>query len=250
MIGFNGGLIGKARETSSAQSVPGVWTPQEQLKAKRAILWPTEDPYFANVSLLLRGDGANGSTTILDESYSPKTVTAVGNAQISTAQSKYGGSSILFDGTGDYLTVASNAGFVFGTGDFTVELWIRTADTAGGLVTRIAGGAGNWDLVLNVSSVYFQSQYNATNLYNRSATTILDNNWHHLAVCRSGTSHRCFFDGVQQGATVTDSNNYSGTGDLRIGSDAYGDFNGYIDDLRITKGVARYTSNFTPPGAL
>jgi hypothetical protein len=63
------------------------------------------DPYFSNVSLLLHGDGANGSTTIVDSSPSPKTVTAVGNAQISTAQSKFGGSSLAFDGSGDYLTV-------------------------------------------------------------------------------------------------------------------------------------------------
>jgi hypothetical protein len=252
MIGFNGGLIGKDRSTSALASVPGVWTPGEQIKAQRSGFWPivSDDPYFANVSLLLRGDGTNGSTTIIDGSSSPKTVTAFGNAQISTAQSKFGGTSIAFDGTGDYLTVASDAAFVFGTGDFTIELWIKTTDTVGGLVTKIAGGSGNWDLVLNVSNVYFQNQYFAVNLYNRNATTILDNNWHHLAVCRSGTSHRCFFDGVQQGSTVTDSNNYNGTGDLRIGSDGYGDFNGYIDDLRITKGVARYTTTFTPPGAL
>jgi hypothetical protein len=108
MIGFNGGLIGKDRSTSASQSVPGVWTLREQLKAKRSLLWPSEDPYYGNVSLLLRGNGTNGSTTIIDSSPSPKTVTAFGNAQISTAQSKFGGSSIAFDGTGDYLDVGSN----------------------------------------------------------------------------------------------------------------------------------------------
>jgi hypothetical protein len=251
MIGFNGGLIGKDRNTTALASVPGVWTLGEQIKAKRSGLWyDPDDPYFANVSLLLRGDGTNGSTTIIDGSSSPKTVTAFGNAQISTAQSKFGGASIAFDGTGDYLTVASDAAFVFGTGDFTIELWIKTTDTVGGLVTRIAGGAGNWDLFLIISNIYFQSQYELINLYNRSATDILDNNWHHVAACRSGTSHRLFYDGIQQGATVTDTTNYNGTGETRIGSDGYGDFNGYIDDLRITNGVARYTANFTPPGAL
>jgi hypothetical protein len=65
------------------------------------------DPVFNNVSLLLHGNGTNGSTTITDNSPTPKTVTAVGNAQISTAQSKFGGASIAFDGTGDYLTDAS-----------------------------------------------------------------------------------------------------------------------------------------------
>lgn len=253
MIGFNGGLIGKDRSTSTAASIPGVWTASEQIKARRSGLWPSnqgEDQYFGNVSLLLRGDGANGSTTFTDTSSNNFSVTPFGNAQISTAQSKFGGASMFFDGAGDYLSVASNNAFVFGTGDFTIEFWIKTTDTAGGLVTRIAGGAGNWDLVLNVSNIYFQSQYFATNLYNRSATSILDNNWHHVAACRSGTSHRLFYDGIQQGATVTDTTNYNGIGETRIGSDAYGDFNGYIDDLRVTKGVARYTTNFTPPGAL
>ena len=110
MIGFNGGLIGKDRSTSFSQSVPGVWNLGEQLKAKRAGLWAAnadEDPYFNNVSLLLRGNGINGSTTIIDESATPKTVTVYGNAQISTAQSKFGGASIYLDGTGDYLGLSS-----------------------------------------------------------------------------------------------------------------------------------------------
>jgi hypothetical protein len=67
---------------------------QQQLEAKRSLLWPpsaSEDPYYGNVSLLLYGNGTNGSTTIIDSSPSPKTVTAFGNAQISTAQSKFGG---------------------------------------------------------------------------------------------------------------------------------------------------------------
>jgi hypothetical protein len=84
---------------------------------------PPLDPNFANVSLLLYGNGINGSTSIIDSSPSPKTVTAFGNAQISTAQSKFGGSSIAFDGTGDYLTVPDNDNFALGNGNFTIECW-------------------------------------------------------------------------------------------------------------------------------
>jgi len=84
------------------------------------------DPYYNNVSLLLHGDGANGSTTIVDSSTSPKTVTAVGNAQISTAQSKFGGASLAFDGAGDYLTIPDDSSFDFGFNDFTIEGWIYT----------------------------------------------------------------------------------------------------------------------------
>ena len=75
------------------------------------------DPQFGSVSLLLHGDGANGSTTIVDSSPTPKTVTAFGDAQISTAQSKFGGASIAFDGTGDYLS-ANDGDLVLGTGSF------------------------------------------------------------------------------------------------------------------------------------
>jgi hypothetical protein len=79
-----------------------------------------DDPNYASVSLLLHMDGTNGSTVFTDLSPVPKVVTRFGDAQISTAQSKFGGSSAYFDGTGDYLTVASSADFGFGTGDFTI----------------------------------------------------------------------------------------------------------------------------------
>jgi hypothetical protein len=82
------------------------------------------DPYRSQVSLLLHGDGTNGSTTIVDSSPSPKTVTAVGDAQISTAQSKFGGASIAFDGNGDYLDASSSNQYAIGTEDFTVEGWV------------------------------------------------------------------------------------------------------------------------------
>ena len=79
------------------------------------------DEEFDKVSLLLHGDGTNGSTTIIDSSSSPKAVTAVGDAQISTAQSKFGGASIAFDGAGDWLTTPASNNFAFGIGDFTIE---------------------------------------------------------------------------------------------------------------------------------
>ena len=206
------------------------------------------DPYFSNVSLLLHGDGANGSTTIVDSSPSPKTVTAVGNAQISTAQSKFGGSSLAFDGSGDYLTVPSSAAFEFGTGDFTIEgWWRRTADTLGGIL----------DFGLNYGGIGI---YQQTNLNVRVAGTDVittlnfsANQFVHLALSRSGTSLRLFYDGAQQGSTVSNSTNLVNTfGTVAIGAfvsggSFYPTTAANLDDLRITKGVARYTSNFTPP---
>ena len=79
----------------------------------------------STVSLLLHMDGANNSTTFTDRSYSPKTVTAFGNAKISTAQSKFGGASAAFDGSGDYIEFDRGTDLQFGAGDFTIEGWVN-----------------------------------------------------------------------------------------------------------------------------
>ncbi len=175
----------------------------------------------------------------------------VGNAQISTAQSKFGGSSMYFDGTGDYLISRNNYGFEFGTSDFTVEMWIRTTYGAGYIVGHTASGGNAWVLTFSSNLLYWVSEFNTTNLYNRSATSILDGNWHHVAVTRASGTQRMFFDGVLQGATVSDTTNYNSTTNYAVANPGgtYNAFNGYIDDLRITKGYARYTANFTAPTA-
>lgn len=261
MIGFNGGLIGKARDTATSPSVPGVWTLVEQLKAKRAGLWPPtagEDPYFSSVSLLLRGDGSNGSTTIIDGSLTPKTVTAFGNAQISTAQSKYGGSSIYFDGTGDYLQTSTSSDLALGAGDFTEEFWMRPSTFSSGFQTFFnhwgGSGSGFYLWLEPVSGGYAIDivQDANTYIYNSSANIISANVWSHVAICRSSGTIRLFVNGTQ---SYSFANSTSFTSNAvwiasNAGNASGSNFNGYIDDLRITKGVARYTSNFTPPGAL
>jgi hypothetical protein len=261
MIGFNGGLIGKDRSTSGFASAPGVWTLGEQIKAQRSGLWPivNDDPYFANVSLLLRGDGTNGSTTITDSSPSPKTVTAFGNAQISTVESKFGGASIAFDGSGDYLTTPANSDFSFDA-DFTIEMWLKTSVFSQDTVFRRV--ASNGPNISNAIELLFFNGSGATPNICVNSNTILINgsisaatgNWVHIAVSRSGSAMKLFVDGIQSGSTATTSTNFSAgstfgfiVGRFQAGA---GHLNGYIDDLRITKGVARYTANFTPPGAL
>jgi hypothetical protein len=211
------------------------------------------DPQFGSVSLLLHGDGTNGSTTITDNSPTPKTVTAVGNAQISTAQSKFGGASILFDGTGDYLGVGSNSAFGYGLSDFTIETWVyRNVSSSLQIITDQRVGVPTQ----LVPTLYF----NATTLFyyvnggNRITGGVVPaSQWVHIALSRSGTSTKLFINGLQGGATYADSNNYIDS-PVRVGGANDGgsvaSLNGYLDDLRITKGVARYTSNFTPPGAL
>jgi len=227
------------------------------------------DPYYNNVSLLLHGDGANGSTTIVDSSPSSKTATLVGDVQISTAQSQsgFGGSSIVFDKVDDRITYSSSD-FAFGIGDFTVEAWIfsldvSSASTRGWLQTSAATGA--LQTSYNNGLAIFQginansSPVNGaicvgiggSNLFGSAGPTavLFANQWQHIAVTRSGSTCRAFVDGTEVG-TRQNSSNLTGS-NLVVGgyySTSYL-FDGYIHDLRITKGVARYTSNFTPPTA-
>ena len=205
------------------------------------------------VSLLLHGNGTNGSTTITDSSPTPKAVTAVGNAQISTAQSKFGGASIAFDGNGDYLSIPFSTDFQI-AGDYTIEFWARipaqsTASyTLGYLGTHAISGVSGFAIghYLGNLSVRLNNVSTAS-----STTPLLVNTWQHIAVVCSGASLRGYVDGNQvlSGSSATTSN----TNSLVIGNfqdlDPNRWFTGFIDDLRITKGIARYTSNFTPPTA-
>lgn len=208
------------------------------------------DPYYADVSLLLHGNGTNGSTTITDNSPSPKTVTAVGNAQISTAQNKFGGASIAFDGTGDYLSIPASSSFAFGLADFTVELWLYRSGSG---QQHLYEGR---DLVATNMILLYVNSSNQLAYYANNALAIATtavpalNAWAHVALCRASGNSRLFLDGVQVGSTFADSTNIvAPPTTVNIGANPLGNtpLNGYIDDLRITKGVARYTANFTPP---
>ena len=180
----------------------------------------------------------------------PKTITANGNAQVSTVQKKFGAGSIVFDGSGDYLTIPSNIDFAYGTGAFTIEMWVyRTAGGANQVLTdqRTAAPTNYAPVVfINASNALQYNDGNSSVI--TGATTVPLNAWSHVVLSRSGTSTRLFLNGVQQGSTYSDSRNYIQT-PVTIGSrfNNTQNFNGFIDDLRISKGVARYTANFTAP---
>jgi hypothetical protein len=213
------------------------------------------DPDYANVSLLLHMDGANGSTVFTDVSPSPKTVTAVGNAQISTAQSKFGGASGYFDGNGDYLLLPDSTAWDF-TSSFTIEFWLYVIafDTSGALfVSQKSGsGTGGFEFFCTQTGQLYLNRSNVSIAAGPSAGVLTTGAWHHLAATWDGSTYRIFFNGTSVASTSSTSPLANVSGDLVIGtytnSTVY-DLNGYIDDLRITKGVARYTANFTPPDA-
>ena len=181
----------------------------------------------------------------------------VGNAQISTSTKKYGTGSLYFDGTGDWLVGQRTPDLSFGTGDFTIEGWANVPSIDGtyrcilsiGYPVQIFSVGGTIETFFrdaDGSGSYFATPKGPT-------SSISANTWFHFAVVRNGTTFTTYVNGVA-GTAVTGKTNavfYSSVA-LYIGefgpSNIY-PFSGYIDDLRITKGVARYTSNFTPPGA-
>jgi hypothetical protein len=178
----------------------------------------------------------------------------VGNAQISTTQSKWGGSSIAFDGTGDVLISKElGAAFTYGTGDYTIEFWVYP--TTGATNQRAILGRENTGNV-SVPYIYLKQTSGYLAVYYSSdiastSSAIAQNTWTHIAVCRASGTTRIFVNGTQDGSGA-DTTNLISPNFITIGASGSGasvPFTGYLDDLRITKGFARYTANFTVPTA-
>lgn len=178
----------------------------------------------------------------------------IGNAQISTAQSQFGSGSMYFDGTGDYLTIPSTPNLAF-TGNFTCECWIyllaNPANTNAMYIMDFRNGStNNFGFgVIGIGGVAKPYMFVGSGPVDATGTTTLSlNTWYNIAVVRSGSTVTYYLNGVSN-ATFTTSFSQAATG-VTIGARYTGTMeyvNGYIDDLRITKGYARYTANFTPP---
>lgn len=255
-IRSNGSYLGPRPAGPSASVASGIWDLRTVAQQTKAEKWPSgpADPDYASVSLLLHMDGANNSTTFTDFSANAFSVIAVGGAKVSTAKSQFGGASLLLDGSGDYLSVPADADFDFGTGDFTIECWVNRN---GG--KSVASGDLYGDFmfatdVFNSGDMAFGRNGVAWDLTATSPN--FQSGWNHIAACRSGTTLRLFCNG-EVAATGTNSQSYNVSNFLWIGArtasgqnatngEPTTEFNGYIDELRITKGVARYTAAFTP----
>jgi hypothetical protein len=176
----------------------------------------------------------------------------VGNAQISTSVKKYGTGSMAFDGSGDWLNAISSPNYGYGTGDFTIEFWSYPTSASGVQVflDQRTGAATSAVPTVYTSSGTIYYYVSGNNRITGSSLSL--NQWSHIAICRSGTSTKLFINGTQSGSTFTDTTTYLNApvriGDGNDGAGPY-PYSGYIDDFRITKGYARYTSNFTPPTA-
>lgn len=214
------------------------------------------DPNFASVVLLMHGNGTNGATSTVDSSSFARAISAAGTTlpTLSSTQAKFGATSMAFTGSGNSaFTAALSGDFNFGTGDFTVELWVYNTSLStspyyiayrdgsfGWYLTNQSGGTLNWGWMANGGSSG-----------NTGVGSVSTGAWTHVAVSRvSGVLYKAV------GGTVTSvahTVNYGTvtTNPLAVGRDATSgnNVNGWIDDVRITKGVGRYTANFTPPTA-
>ena len=214
------------------------------------------DPDFNSVSLLLHGN-ADGSGNILDSSPSPKTVSKFGNAASATPPSYPNsnsafGNAIAFDGNGDYLTIPASADFSFGTENFTVEFWYyHLGGTDKGLFANNSGSSVGVNFLVGASGPF--RIYNGTsggNVADFSASPTL-NTWQHVAVVRQSGTVTLYVNGAASGTANWAGVNAGNVATFSVGA-AYGNArfaNGYIDEFRVTKNIARYTSNFTPPTA-
>ena len=175
----------------------------------------------------------------------------VGNAQISTAVKKYGTGSLYFDGTGDWLFTANRPNLTF-AGSFTIEFWINFSSVPANFIGLMAGTSANTQLFITTKSNGTGLRFGLTGVveYAAGSKTWSTGVWYHIALVRNGTDVKFYVDGVNiSDATYTNSTTYSGG--MYFGATETGTvpLTGYIDDLRITKGIARYTANFTPPTA-
>jgi hypothetical protein len=235
---------------------------------------PSTTPFVndANTLLLIHADGTDASTVFRDDNgaRAQKGISAIGNAQVDTAQSKFGGASALFDGTGDYLTVGNtvDSDLALAGTTWTVEYWARINSHTGSFNNTI----GIWDSTTAVGAVYYftSNAYNGTQKMGFSyvyGTNSLSGDlnfgsalstgvWQHHAFVRNGNTLTAYLDGVSQGThdmtgrtiDITGYNNSSTTPlKLTIGAmnDATGAYNGYLDEVRISN-IARYTAAFTP----
>jgi len=222
------------------------------------------DPYWANVSYLLVGNGTNGTTTnIVDSSSNHLATTVVGSTVISTTQSKYGSGSVYFDGNGDYIDMPASTVLDFGTGDLTIEGWVYNIPIANNYPSFFssitgwsAGASGHrFDNIGYANKFWFglngSGGIASGDPFMASNNTYNHNQWYYYTITRSGNTWRMFVDGVLQN-TQTFSGSYNiGLGGMRFGYSVWdagqGFWNGYLYDVRITKGGALYTAAFTPP---
>lgn len=227
------------------------------------------DPLWANVVMLLNFNGDDGSTDFENVAELVRTLTVAGNSKISTSQFKYGGASAVFDGAGDYASIADTSRVALGSSNFTIEFWMRPSGNlksyAGsayaGLICKDSSASRGWGVIVSGSTsaitnlAFTGYSNNSTNIAVTVAHAFSLNTWYHVAVVRDGNVVFIYIDGVLKnvGGTTFNLTIQNSTATTKIGAAMFdatylGEFTGNVDDLRVTL-AARYTASFTPPSA-
>jgi hypothetical protein len=210
---------------------------------------PSTTPFVndANTLLLIHGDGTNNSTVFRDDNgaRAQKGIQAIGNAQIDTAQSKFGGASALFDGTGDYCISYGN--FTLGTGDWTIESWVRpqtTAETNNYLCDLRSNSGPTIAIIMDSNKLGYRIFYGGSVV---TGGTLTADTWNHIAMVKSGTTIYTFTNGVLSNTYTSVTTNYPVCSSIVIGArfSISEFFNGHMDEFRVSDS-ARYTAAFTP----
>ena len=219
---------------------------------------PSTTPFVndANTLLLIHANGTNASTFFEDDNgampvstRTANSITVAGNAQVSTAQSQFGGASLLLDGTGDYLTVNNSAGILSfnTTQDFTFEAWCRFANTNTYFtIFSGPGQTGSFTLARVDDNTVRVGRTNVAWDATSTGSATTANTWQHIAASRSNGTLRIFVNGVSVHSSAN-TQSYPLTTTMGIGGDTVfgSSSNGYIDEVRVSN-IARYTANFTP----
>ncbi len=239
-----------------------------------AVLWaclPTIDTFGEGIDeytvLMLHCNGKDGSTAVIDSSCQGHIVAANGNSQIDTAQSKFGGASCLFDGGFKYffsdrdsetLSVPDSDDWDFGSGDFTVDFWVyfdKTGDqwsSAANLISQHLDAENYWKINYHSNRhwlfAYVRDGIQQIGMTGGTLASI--EAWHHVAVVRNGNNWNLYVDGTSIAKTTSSNAMPNLNAPLYIGGHNvinHQNLKGWMDEIRISKGKARWTSDFTPP---
>lgn len=217
------------------------------------------DSNYSNTVILAGFEHRDATTRLINEADAGGLIaTFNGNAQIDTAQAKFGSASLLLDGTGDYVTFASTSKLSVSNGDFTAECFIRrngASKLQAIFAKRPSVGTSEFASYINVTTnVLVLQAFNTSGLVlNISGTTAINTGtWYHVEFSRAGTAWRIFLDGALEASGTESATPSSNSTALHLGRDPSNsarDFNGWIDEVRFTAGVARHTAAFTAPSA-
>jgi hypothetical protein len=233
-VNFFDGWIDSVRIIKGTALYTNAFTPPT-----RSFVVPVAAALLANFN---KTEDATSPPTVVEESVNAAVMTFSNGANIDTTQKKFGISSVEFPSATSFASLPNIADYDFGTGDFTIEAWVRTTASVASAQIVIDNRVGTPVPVIYVNNSGTLHYFMDSNRISSGAGAIAVDTWYHIAVCRNGGYTRMWLDGVLVVGTYTDANNYAPTNALRLGNDwnETGWWQGWIDGVRLIKGQGIY----------